>query len=60
MCSDSGMRSGRTPNSMREAIVLSPTAATLRPANDRASRPYSLSFSRMARTAFTDVKPIHS
>ena len=45
---------------MSAATVGSPTAATFSPANERASRPYSWSFSRMARTAFTEVKPIHS
>ncbi|CAB4715979.1 unannotated protein [freshwater metagenome] len=58
--SPTGTKSGRTPNSISEATVLSPTAATFRPANDRASRPYSSSFSRIARTAFTEVNPIHS
>ena len=52
--------SGRTPNSISAATVGSPTAATLSPAKERASSPYSCSFSRMARTAFTEVKPIHS
>ena len=47
------------PNSRSAFAVCSPTAATLTPANARASRPYSSNFSLMARTALTDVKPIH-
>ena len=47
------------PNSRSAAAVCSPTAATLMPANARASRPYSSNFSRTARTAFTDVNAIH-
>ena len=60
VCSVAGTMSGRTPNSTRAATVGSPTAATFSPANDRASRPYSCSFSRIARTALTEVNPIHS
>ena len=47
------------PNSRSALAVCSPTAATLTPANARASRPYSSNFSRMARTALTEVKAIH-
>jgi hypothetical protein len=47
------------PNSPSTAAVCSPTAATLIPANARASRPYSSTFSRTARTAFADVNAIH-
>src|ERR1017187_9755923 len=58
-CSPSGMRSGLIPNSRRAPAVCSPTAATLTPANARASKPYSSSFSRTARTALTEVKATH-
>ena len=47
------------PNPPSAAAVCSPTAATLTPANARASRPYSSSFSLTARTAFTEVNAIH-
>ena len=47
------------PNSRSAPPVCSPTAATLTPANARASRPYSSNFSRTARTAFTEVNAIH-
>ena len=47
------------PNTASAAAVCSPTAATLTPANARASRPYSSSFSLTARTAFADVNAIH-
>ena len=47
------------PKSSSAAEVCSPTAATLTPANARASRPYSSKRSRIARTAFTDVKATH-
>ena len=58
-CSPSGTRSGAMPKSLSAAAVWSPTAATLTPANARASRPYSSNFSRMARTALTEVKATH-
>ena len=48
------------PHSRSAAAVTPPTAATLRPAKARASRPNSSNFSRIALTALTDVKPIHS
>ncbi len=48
------------PHSRNASAVTPPTAATLRPANERASRPNSSNFSRIARTAFTEVKPTHS
>ena len=47
------------PKSSRAADVCSPTAATLTPANARASRPYSSNRSRTARTAFTEVNATH-
>ena len=47
------------PKSRSAAAVCSPTAATLTPANARASSPYSSNFSRTARTALTDVNAIH-
>ena len=50
--SPSGTRSGWMPKSSSAAAVCSPTAATLTPANARASRPYSSNRSRTARTAF--------
>ena len=59
-CSPLGTRSGFTPNSTSDFAVCSPTAATLIPANARASRPYSSNFSRTALTALTEVKAIHS
>ena len=60
-CSPVGHQVGLDPE-LRAArlAVCSPTAATLTPANARASRPYSSNFSRTARTAFTEVKAIHS
>ena len=58
-CSPPGTRSGRMPKSSSAAEVCSPTAATLTPANARASRPYSSKRSRIARTALTDVKATH-
>ena len=48
------------PQSRSAWAVTPPTAATLSPANERASRPNSSNFSRMARTALTEVKPTHS
>ena len=48
------------PQSRSAWAVTPPTAATFRPANERASRPNSSNFSRMARTALTEVKPTHS
>ena len=47
------------PKSSSAAEVCSPTAATLTPANARASRPYSSNRSRTARTAFAEVKATH-
>ena len=48
------------PNASRAPAVCSPTAATLMPANARASRPYSSNFSRTALTALREVKATHS
>ena len=48
------------PHSRSASEVTPPTAATLRPAKARASKPNSSNFSRTARTAFTLVNPIHS
>src|SRR5580700_1730785 len=47
------------PNSRSALAVWSPTAATFTPANARASSPYSSNFSLIARTALTEVNPIH-
>jgi hypothetical protein len=54
-CSSVGTSSGLMPNSTRAAAVASPTAATFTPANARASRPNSSSFSRTALTALVEV-----
>ena len=51
---------GLDPPLRSAAAVTPPTAATLSPAKARASRPNSSNFSRIARTAFTEVNPIHS
>src|ERR1019366_7653545 len=59
-CSPDGTRSGSRPHSRRAPAVTPPTAAIRNPANARASRPNSSNFSRTARTAFTEVNPIHS
>ncbi len=48
------------PHSRNAFAVTPPTAATLRPEKARASSPNSSNFSRTARTALTEVKPIHS
>ena len=48
------------PHSRSASAVTPPTAAILRPAKARASRPNSSNFSRTALTALTEVKPIHS
>ncbi len=48
------------PQASRSAAVWSPTAATLMPANARASRPYSSKRSRTALTALREVKATHS
>ena len=48
------------PQARSASAVTPPTAAILRPEKARASSPNSSNFSRTARTALAEVKPIHS
>ena len=55
-----GLSRVQAPLAPRAPAVAPPTAAIRSPANARASRPNSSNFSRTARTALTEVNPIHS
>ena len=58
-CSPTGTRSGTMPNERSSSAVCSPTAATLRPAKLRESRPYWSKRSLTARTALAEVNATH-